>query len=310
MTLKLEWLQGCATALVTPFTNSGMVDEDRFCELVERQIQGGVKLLVPCGTTGESATLSEEEDQRIIRLAIETAKGRAHVIAGAGSNSTKSAVDYSVMSFELGADAVLVVSPYYNKPTQEGLFQHYSAIARAVDNRPVVLYNVPGRTASNITASTTIRLAREHENIVAIKEASGDMSQIMTIIRDRPSNFKVFSGDDAVTLGVLLLGGDGVISVISNEVPGEMSRLVNFALQGNLQEARRIHYRLLNLMETNFVESNPGPVKSALAMMGLIEENYRLPLVPLQPASREKLRQVLIELELIKETKNVAAHTD
>jgi len=299
MTLQVGWLRGCATALVTPFTSEGAVDEQRLLDLIEYQIAGGVRLLVPCGTTGESATMSDEEDQRVIKLTIEAAKGRAKVIAGTGSNATAAAIEYSQTARTLGADAVLSVAPYYNKPTQEGLYAHFRAVAEAVSGLPVVIYNVPGRTSSNISAQTTLRLARDAENIVAVKEASGNLSQIMEILRDRPEGFRVISGDDSLTLALIALGGDGLISVASNEAPELMSRLVDLALQGKWDEARELHYRLLPLMEVNFIESSPGPVKAGLAMMGLIEENFRLPLVPIQQKSRERLREVLIEVGLL-----------
>ena len=299
MTLQVDWLRGCATALVTPFTSEGAVDEQRLLDLIEYQIAGGVRLLVPCGTTGESATMSDEEDQRVIKLTIEAAKGRAKVIAGTGSNATAAAIEYSQTARTLGADAVLSVAPYYNKPTQEGLYAHFRAVAEAVSGLPVVIYNVPGRTSSNISAQTTLRLARDVENIVAVKEASGNLSQIMEILRDRPEGFRVISGDDSLTLPLIALGGDGLISVASNEAPELMSRLVDLALEGKWDEARELHYRLLSLMEVNFIESSPGPVKAGLAMMGLIEENFRLPLVPIQQKSRERLREVLIEVGLL-----------
>lgn len=302
MTMKVDWLRGCATALVTPFKSDGAVDEERLRSLVEYQLSGGVELLVPCGTTGESATMTEEEDQLVISLTIAAAHGRARVIAGAGSNSTAAAIQYSLIARELGADAVLQVAPYYNKPTQAGLYAHFRAIAEAVPGMPVVIYNVPGRTSSNITAETTLRLARDVENIVAVKEASGNLAQIMEILRDRPENFRVLSGDDSLTLPLIALGADGLISVASNETPELLSQLVNLALAGNWDEARALHYRLLALLEINFIESSPGPVKAALAMMGLLEENYRLPLMPIQESSRARLREVLIELGLLKGT--------
>jgi 4-hydroxy-tetrahydrodipicolinate synthase len=310
MTLQTGWMRGCATALVTPFKSDGAVDENCLRELIEHQIAGGIQLLVPCGTTGESATMTDGEDQVVIKTTIQTANGRAKVIAGTGSNSTASAIEASKRARELGADAVLVVAPYYNKPTQEGLYAHFGAIAEAVAGLPIVIYNVPGRTSSNISAATALRLAHEFENIVAVKEASGNMSQIMEIIRDRPSGFKVISGDDSLTLAIIALGGDGLISVASNEAPELMSRLVNLALAGSWDEARDLHYRLLALMEVNFIESSPGPVKAAMAMMGLLEENFRLPLVPIQEKSRARLREVLIELGLLKEATHAATATD
>jgi 4-hydroxy-tetrahydrodipicolinate synthase len=300
MTIKLDWLRGCATALVTPFTADGAIDEDALTRLIEYQLAGGVKLLVPCGTTGESATMTEEEDQRVIKRAIELARDRARVIAGTGSNSTATAIDNSKIAEDLGADAVLVVAPYYNKPTQQGLYAHFRAIAQAVE-LPIVIYNVPGRTSCNISADTTLRLARDCENIVAVKEASGNMSQIMEILRDRPEGFRVLSGDDALTFPMIALGADGLISVASNEAPELMARMVELALAEKWDEARELHYRLLPLMEVNFIESSPGPVKAGLAMMNLIGENYRLPLVPIQEKSRAQLRVVLAELGLLKE---------
>ncbi|MDT4966035.1 MAG: 4-hydroxy-tetrahydrodipicolinate synthase [Acidobacteriota bacterium] len=306
MTTKIEWMRGCATALITPFTSTGAIDTERLRALIERQIAGGVLLLVPCGTTGESVTMTEEEDREVIRITVEVARGRARVIAGTGSNSTAAAVENSIAARELGVDAVLVVAPYYNKPTQAGLYEHFRTIAQAVDDLPVVLYNVPGRTSSNINAATTLKLARDVENIVAVKEASGDLSQIMAILRDRPEGFSVLSGDDAVTLPLIALGAEGIVSVVSNEIPDLMSQLVTYALDGNWEQARALQYRLLPLMEVNFIESSPGPVKAAMAMMGLIDENLRLPLVPIQDASRERVRHVLIELGLIKGSSHAA----
>lgn len=307
MTNSPDWLRGCATALVTPFTPAGAIDETALRRLVEYQIAGGVELLVPCGTTGESATMTEAEDQQVIKLVIDVAKGRARVIAGTGSNATSAAIEYSQTARALGADAVLVVAPFYNKPTQEGLYAHFRAVAESVSDLPVVIYNVPGRTASNINAQTTLRLAREVPNIVAVKEASGNLSQIMEILRDRPAGFRVLSGDDSFTFPLLALGAEGLISVAANEAPALMSKMINLALEGNWNEARALHYRLLPLMEVNFIESSPGPVKAALAMMGLIEESYRLPLVPVGEQSKTKLRAVIAELGLLKETSHAAA---
>jgi 4-hydroxy-tetrahydrodipicolinate synthase len=299
MTMKRDWMRGCATALVTPFKLDGSVDEVRLRALIERQINGGVRLLVPCGTTGESATMTEEEDAHVIALTVEVARGRAKVIAGAGSNSTAAAIEYSKRARDVGADAVLQVAPYYNKPTQEGLYAHFRAIAEAIPETPIVVYNVPGRTSSNIAAQTLLRLARDCENIVAIKEASGNFSQIMEILRERPANFSVLSGDDAVTLPLIALGADGIISVASNEVPDLMSHMTDLVLAGEWIEARELHYRLLPLMEVNFIESSPGPVKAAMAMMGLLEENFRLPLVPITEKSRAPIREVIAELGLL-----------
>ena len=293
MTMRAEWLRGCATALVTPFTKGGAVDEARMRGLVERQIAGGVKLLVPCGTTGESATLSSDEQQRVIAITVAAAKGKARVIAGVGNNNTAVTIERAKAARTAGADAALVVGPYYNKPTQAGFQAHYRAIAAAVPGFPVVVYNVPGRTGSNIAAATTLALAREVENLVAVKEASGDLSQIMAILKGRPDGFKVLSGDDALTLAVIALGGEGIVSVASNEVPDQMSRMTDLALAGDWTAARVLHYKLLPLMEGNFIESNPGPVKAAMALLGLLEEQFRLPLVPVQESTRARLKEIL-----------------
>jgi 4-hydroxy-tetrahydrodipicolinate synthase len=299
MTMKVDWMRGCATALVTPFKADGAIDDDRLRALVDRQINGGVSLLVPCGTTGESATMTEDEDQRVIAITVEVARGRARVIAGTGSNSTAAAIEYSQRARDLGADAMLQVAPWYNKPTQEGLYAHFRAIAEAIPETPIMLYNVPGRTSSNISAQTVLRLSKDCENIVAIKEASGNLTQIMEILRERPANFCVLSGDDAVTLPLIALGAEGIVSVASNEIPDLMSRMAELALAGNWAEARALHYRLLPLMEINFIESSPGPVKAAMAMMGLLEENFRLPLVPIQEGSRVRIREVITELGVL-----------
>ena len=305
--MNCEWMRGCATALVTPFGADGAVDIERTRALAARQVEGGVRILVPCGTTGESVTMSGAEREQVIGEAVEAAKGRARVIAGTGSNNTAHAVEQSRRAAEIGADAVLVVAPYYNKPTQEGLYQHFRAVAGAVPDTPVVLYNVPGRTSSNISAETTLKLAREVENVAAVKEASGNLAQIMEIIRKRPEGFLVLSGDDAMTFALVALGGDGLVSVASNEAPGPLSRMVDAALEGRWDEARGLHYRWLPLMDVNFVESSPGPVKAAMALMGLVEENLRLPLVPVTEKTRERVREVLSELGLLEETSHVAA---
>ena len=307
MTLRVEWLRGCGTALVTPFTAKGEVDEARFRALLERQIAGGVRLLVPCGTTGEGATLDPQEHERLIALSVDVARRRARVIAGVGSNATAVTIERARAARGAGADAILVVAPYYNKPTQAGLVAHFRAVAEAVEDLPVVLYNVPGRTACNITAATTLALAGERANIVGTKEASADLAQIMAILRDRPPNFCVLSGDDAMTLPLIALGAAGVVSVVSNEVPDAMARLTDFALSGEWAAARALHYRLLPLMEANFIESNPGPVKAALAALGLLDEQLRLPLVPVQEQTRARLRAALAELGLLQGAAHVAA---
>ena len=307
MTQYVGWLRGCGTALVTPFTAAGAVDEKRFRALVERQIAAGVRLLVPCGTTGEAATLTASEHEQVIALTVETARGRAKVLAGAGSNATAATVDRARAARAAGADALLLVAPYYNKPTQLGLVAHFRAVAQAVGDTPIVLYNVPGRTASNLAAATTLALAREVENIVGVKEASGDLAQIMAILRDRPAGFRVLSGDDAVTLPLIALGADGIVSVVSNEAPDLMANLAESALRGEWEAARELHYRLLPLMEANFLESNPGPVKAALAAMGFLEEHFRLPLVPVQEQTRARVRAVLGSLGLLPGAAHVAA---
>jgi 4-hydroxy-tetrahydrodipicolinate synthase len=299
MTQRSDWLRGCATALVTPFNKDGSIDDDCFRSLVKRQIKGGVNLLVPCGTTGESVTMDEAERLHVIKMTVQVAKGtKAKVIAGTGSNNTAATIDFTRRAREAGADAALVVAPYYNKPTQDGLFAHFSEIAKSVKGFPIMLYNVPSRTASNISPETTLRLADAHENIVATKEASGNFSQVMEIIGGRPKNFKVFSGDDATALPLIALGADGLVSVCSNELPKETSKLVGYALEGAYRFARRVHYKILPLMEANFIESSPAPCKFVMKEMGLLEENLRLPLVPVTKASQDKLRTVIKDLKL------------
>ncbi len=288
---------GCGTALVTPFSRSGDLDGPAVTRLARRQIENGVHFLVPCGTTGESPTLSTAEKLNVVERVVAEAKGRVPVLAGAGGNDTRAAVSLAQAMEAHGADGILSVTPYYNKPTPEGLYRHYRAIADAVD-LPVIVYNVPGRTSCNIDPGTLMRLA-EIENIVGVKEASGDLAQIETICHETPESFCVLSGDDALTLDVIALGGVGVISVIANEMPREMSELVDAALAGDLDRARAAQARLLPLMKVNFIESNPIPVKTALAEMGLLESaQFRLPLVPPEPSAREKIIVVLDGLAL------------
>ncbi len=291
--------QGTATALVTPFKKDGSVDEAALRELVEFQIKAGIEALVPVGSTGEAATLSESEQAFVIETVVEQSNGRVPVIGGASSNSTSRAVALAKQVKECRADAILTVAPFYNKPTQEGIYQHFSAIADAVE-MPVIIYNVPGRTASNIEAATTLRLANDISFIAGVKEASGNLAQIMQIIAGRPDGFGVWSGDDNLTLPLVAAGADGIISVVANEVPGDFSTMVRNALKGKLAKARELHYRLLPLMNINFIESNPIPVKAALSMMGMIEDQLRLPLVPLSEGAREKLTKVLIDLDMMK----------
>ena len=290
--------RGTGVALITPFKKDGSVDEQRLRELVEFQITNGTEAILPAGTTGESATLSHAEHQLVMEIALEQANKRVPVIVGAGSNSTREAISLTAHAKSLGADGVLSVAPYYNKPTQEGFYRHYAAIAEAVDI-PIVVYNVPGRTGSNINAETTVRMAEEIPNVYAVKEASGNVPQMMEILRGRPDDFAVYSGDDQFAFTLVALGGDGIISVVANEVPQMFSDMIRFALAGDLVNARKLHFKLLPLMNANFIESNPIPVKSCLAMMGMIEEVYRLPLVPPSDATKSKLRRILDELELI-----------
>ena len=287
---------GCGTALVTPFAASGAVDEEQVRRLAARQIDGGVNFLVPCGTTGESPTLSGEEQRRVVELVVETAAGRVPVLAGAGGYDTPAVIQLASEMQSAGADGILSVTPYYNKPTAEGLYRHYQEIAESVP-LPIVIYNVPGRTGCNVDVDTVQRLA-ELPNIVGIKEASADMAQMCEICRNVPAGFSVLSGDDLFTVPLISIGGAGVISVASNEVPGEMSRLVSAALDGNFETARQLHSRLLPLMQINFIESNPIPVKAAMAHLGLLDPNYRLPMVAPKPASLERITRVLDDLDL------------
>ena len=288
--------QGTGTALVTPFNKDGSIDEPSLRRLVDFQIRDGIDMLLPCGTTGEGATLEPEEAERVLTIVIDQVKGRVPVIFGGGSNSTAKAVQGAERAKRLGANGVLSVGPYYNKPTQAGYYEHFKAVAAV--GIPVVLYNVPSRTAGNIEPSTLLRLA-ELPNIVAVKESSGSLAQAMEIIRNRPRDFRVLCGDDNMALAVTALGGDGVVSVVSNEAPGLMRSMMDAALQGDFAQAREFHYQLLPLMNANFIESNPIPVKAALAMMGLIGEYYRLPMVPLTSANREKLLKVIEDLGLL-----------
>jgi 4-hydroxy-tetrahydrodipicolinate synthase len=288
---------GTGTALVTPFRTDGTLDEGTLRRLIQRQIDAGVDFLVPCGTTGESPTLTHEEHVRVVEIAVGLAKGKVPVLAGAGGYNTAEVIAMARELAELGADGFLSVTPYYNKPTQEGLFQHYRAIADAVP-LPIIVYSVQGRTGVNIEPATVKRLA-QIENIVGIKEASGNVSQMAAILNAVPEDFIVLSGDDAITLPVISLGGRGVISVVSNEIPAGMSRLTRAALQGDFQTAREIHRRYHPLMEINFVESNPGPVKAAMAEMGLLEPVWRLPLVGPKAENQMRIRAVLESLELV-----------
>ncbi|HEX7961523.1 MAG TPA: 4-hydroxy-tetrahydrodipicolinate synthase [Terriglobales bacterium] len=292
-------LRGCGTALVTPFKKDGSLDEPALQSLVEWQVASGIDFLVPCGTTGETPTLSEAEWLRVIDITIEVAKGRVPVVAGATSNNTEDAVAKAKKIAARKIDAILTASPYYNKPTQEGQFQHFQAIARAV-NKPLMLYNVPGRTAANIEPATLVRLAKI-ENIIAVKEASGSMVQIAEVLNLVPDDFLVFSGDDAITLPVISLGGVGIVSVASNVIPAELSKMTRAALSNDWTTARKLHSKYLPLVQALFIESNPMPVKAVLAMMGRIEESYRLPMVPVKSQTRERLKTVAEEAGLLVE---------
>src|SRR5438105_1250250 len=284
-------LRGCGTALVTPFKADTSVDEQALRALVAWQVESGIDFLVPCGTTGETPTLSHDEWLRVIDLTIEAAAGRVPIVAGATSNSTSDAVAKAKEASQRpGVDAILTASPYYNKPTQEGQYQHFKAIAEAID-KPIVLYNVPGRTGANIEPATLARLA-QIKNVVGVKEASGNMSQIAEVLNAVPEDFLVFSGDDAITLPVISLGGVGIVSVASNEIPREMAEMTRAALAGDWKKARSIHRKYLPLMQANFIESNPMPVKAVLAMMGKIEENYRLQMLRMKPETRAKLEKI------------------
>jgi len=287
--------EGVFTALVTPFTEEGKIDEQALRRLVDFQIEEGID--VPVGTTGESPTLGAEETEAVIRITVEQARGRVPVIAGAGSNSTDKAIHLTAAAKKLGAAASLQVAPYYNKPTAEGFYRHFTAIADAVD-LPMVVYNIPGRTGKNIENSTMLRLAG-HRNIVAVKEASGDVSQMMNLIAQKPAAFAVLSGDDNLAFPLIALGGKGVISVASNLVPGRMKEMVSAALQGKWDKARELHYKLLPLFKAIFIETNPIPIKAALAMKGLMKEVYRLPMCPLAEENRKTLAGVLRELKIL-----------
>jgi 4-hydroxy-tetrahydrodipicolinate synthase len=292
-------LRGCGTALVTPFHQDGSIDEAALRSLVAWQVESGIDFLVPCGTTGETPTLTHDEWLRVIDITIEVVAGRVPIMAGATSNSTYDAVEKAKeIAARPGVDVILTASPYYNKPTQEGQYRHFKAIAEAVPEKPIVLYNVPGRTGANLEPATLARLT-EIPNIVGVKEASGNMTQIAEAINCVPETFLVFSGDDAVTLPVIALGGVGIISVASNEIPREMASMTRAALNNDWAAARSLHRKYLPLMQANFIESSPLPVKAALAMMGKIEENYRLPLLPMRRDTRSKLQKIAMEVGLI-----------
>jgi 4-hydroxy-tetrahydrodipicolinate synthase len=288
---------GCGTALVTPFRRDGTVDYDGVRRLARRQIDAGIHFLVPCGTTGETPALDPDERVQVVQAVVEEAGGRVPVLAGAGGYNTHEVVEAARRMKAAGADGLLSVTPYYNKPTPDGMVAHYTAIAEATD-LPVIVYNVPGRTGVNLDVATIVRLAAI-PRIAGVKEASGNVTQMCEICRAVPDDFLVLSGDDALTLPVMAIGGHGIVSVASNQVPGEMSRMVELAGQGDFAGARALHHRLLPLMQVNFIESSPIPVKAAMAAMGLLDEVYRLPLVSPRPASRERIHEVLRDLGLM-----------
>jgi 4-hydroxy-tetrahydrodipicolinate synthase len=294
-------IRGCGTALVTPFRRDGTVDDAALRKLVQFQLREGIDFLVPCGTTGETPTLEHGEYTAVIRLVVEEVAGKVPVIAGVGGNNTRKLAALAQEVSGLGVQGILSVAPYYNKPTQEGLYQHFKTIAESTD-LPVIVYNVPGRTSSNIEPATVGRLSKI-PNIVGIKEASGSITQQMEVLAAVEPGFRVLSGDDAFTFPLMALGGVGIISVVSNEIPAQMTRLAHLMLDGKIDEARRLHFHLLPLMQANFLETNPIPVKAALTMMGLIEEVYRLPLVPMKPDNRANLEKALAALGLLQAQK-------
>ena len=288
---------GLGTALVTPFRKDGSIDETAVRQLVRRQIDAGVHFVSPCGTTGEAPTLSHSEKIRVVQLVVDEAAGRVPVLAGAGGYDTREVIELAREYERIGVDGILSVTPYYNKPTQEGLFQHYQAIAQSTA-LPIVLYNVPGRTGVNLEPATVIRLAALR-TIVGIKEASGSLVQMSEIVRGVPAEFFLVSGDDPIAVAVMSIGGRGLISVASNAVPAEMVQVIELAEKGDFAGARKLHSWLLPFLQVNFVESNPIPVKAAMAAMGLLEERYRLPLVPPGAAARDKIMKVLQDLKLL-----------
>ena len=302
-------LRGCGTAIVTPFHDDGSIDEAALRSLVAWQIESKIDFLVPCGTTGETPALSKEEWLRVIEITIEVAAGRVPIVAGATSNSTQEAVEKAKTVARIkGVDAILTANPYYNKPTQEGQYQHFKAIAEAVD-KAIVLYNVPGRTSANLEPATLGRLAKI-PNIVAVKEACGNISQIADVFNAVPDDFTVLSGDDAVTLPVIALGGAGIVSVASNEIPREMGEMARAALANDWETARGIHRKYLALMQANFIESNPMPVKAVLAMMGKIKENYRLPMVRMKAETRARLEKIARECGVVRDEVAVPLRKD
>jgi len=295
--------RGVGVALVTPFKLDGAIDEAALERLVDFQIDEGTNFLVPCGTTGENPALTQDEHRRVVEIVVRRAKGRVPVLAGAGSNSTQKAIELAETAIDLGADGALTITPYYNKPTPDGLRRHFGLQAEAIEKKrsgfPMVMYNVPGRTGVNMTAATTLQIAREVPNVIGVKEASGNLEQIMTILRERQDGFLVVSGDDAWTLPLVAAGGDGIISVAANEIPRLMREMTSAALKGDFEAARAVHNRILPLMIGNFIESNPIPVKAAMKMLGIIpNDTVRSPLAPITDANRKKLEGILRECGL------------
>ncbi len=293
----LKELYGCGTALVTPFQANGQIDEDSLKRLVDYQIENGIDFLVPCGTTGESTTLTEEEHLRVVKIVMKQADGKVPVIAGAGGNNTSKVIELAKGVADLGVNGILSVTPYYNKPTQDGLVAHYEAIAKSVDT-VIIIYNVPGRTSVNILPDTVVKLS-DLKNIVAIKEASGNIGQISELAVKVPENFIILSGDDIATIPILSLGGRGLISVVANEVPFLMTKLVHLCLESKYDEAQKIQHNIFKLMTLNFIETNPIPVKAALSLMGLMEDTCRLPLIKIKEKNKQLLKEELIKLNLV-----------
>jgi 4-hydroxy-tetrahydrodipicolinate synthase len=298
--LKMQYLKelyGCGTALVTPFQANGQIDEDSLRRLVDYQIENGIDFLVPCGTTGESTTLTEEEHLRVVKIVMQQADGKVPVVAGAGGNNTSKVIELAKGVADLGVYGILSVTPYYNKPTQDGLMAHYEAIAKSVDTA-IIIYNVPGRTSVNILPDTVVKLS-DLKNIVAIKEASGNIGQISELAVKVPENFIILSGDDIATIPILSLGGRGLISVVANEVPFLMTKLVHLCLESKYDEAQKIQHKIFKLMTLNFIETNPIPVKAALSLMGLMKDTYRLPLIKIKEKNKQLLKEELIKLNLV-----------
>ncbi len=295
---NIENLQGSIVAIVTPFNNNGSIDYESLGNLLQFHLDNNTHGILVCGTTGETATLSNDEYREVIEFTVSNINGRLPVIAGTGTNSTATTIENCTIAGNAGVDGFLIVGPYYNKPTANGFYAHYSQVAQST-NLPIIIYNVPGRTGQNIPTDIILRLANEFENIVAVKEASGDITQIMDILNRRPEDFRVYSGDDSLAYPLMCLGADGCISVVANEIPLEFSQMIELALNENYNGAREIHYKYLELMNMNFIESNPQPVKTVLSLMGLIQENFRLPICEMETKNRNQLEELITDIELI-----------